>query len=798
MQKTITKGIAALGWALLIGAGVAARGTPLVIEAEKCSLPPGAKTTVVEDPQASGGKYVAVPEGLVGHALIGTLLQKPKPGRYHGSVRLRMDKLASIGRCFSVRILELPDAPQATHQLLSVVNAYGWRFPGNSGGWVDLPFVAEVSDFPKSLDINISANESPGHWCQTGTDTISSNVPAGAIDSITFDPEPKPLPAVRVVRVWPDKIRYNPREPATVTVTLQNSTEQPQAGELRCSAVGELTDTERIGVNQVKLQPRERTEVCFAWQPGRLLYGLEVRGEFSANGQLLDVNREFCQVHADAQRVAVEGSPDWGCNFGSLGLQPVQPQTSKHVAKIAERIRRAYANKTEGMSLYAPGAGFDQYSTAGVWMSYGGTYYRGFRNTILACGRELAKQGILWTPYFDGYSWSTKLEYWLERRPEWFLYDISTGDVLGSYDTYQLWKHKQVGQYGFDINGIAPFNGVPNYAREDTVDYAADQVIEAWKIFKMPGLRWDFHVTVWPGYADFSGKIVAKDYPEADAISAKMLNRFKKRINQAIPNFYWGYNSGSQGDIDTYPLTNVERDRGGAYILDECIYAAYNKSNPYHLWPAYLKYNADLQEWHRQRGGYFNPYAPRRGGSAYAVDRIYDTVLRAATGSYVHQPFYDSSLRFGNYPQFATRYSAFFYAEDRSRVTAPKEWLEVNAAATLWWEPVVYQRQRSGRERQIIVNLINPPVNPGLEEVPHNVFPPPVRDVTVKLKEQDGWQVSRAWLLMCEAADDQAAPVTQHQPLAVSRKGASAEVKVPWIFHWKVVVFELSRKGGAR
>ncbi len=216
------------------------------------------------------------------------------------------------------------------------------------------------------------------------------------------------------------------------------------------------------------------------------------------------------------------------------------------------------------------------------------------------------------------------------------------------------------------------------------------------------------------------------------------------------------------------------------------------------MWPAYLQYNADLQEWHRQRGGYYNPYSPTRLGCPYAVDRIYDTVLCGCSGNYVQSAYYDSSLRFGNYAQFLTRYSALVYAQDGSRLAEAGKWLEVKSARPVWWENVVYQRQRSPQERQLVVNLINPPAKAGINEEPHDQFPPPAKDVAVRLREQGGWQVSRAWLVMFESQDEQSDPRPQHVPLRLQRQGASVTVRVPCVFHWKLVVFEITQAGGGR
>ncbi len=399
-----------------------------------------------------------------------------------------------------MRVVDLADTLGTQFQLVSVANAYGWRFPGYDGGWVEFPFDFEITGFPKQVDVNIHRNDSGHNW--SSTTPASGPAPARAVDWIKVNPVPDQAP--------------RPGEQATVTVTLQNTTDTPQTGEVRCAVYGELTDTKPIGKQAFTLEARERAEVALPWKTGRLQYGLEVRGEAWSGGRKLDENREYCQVHANAQRVAVEGAIDMAYRHDTAQFLQQLPMSSRTVAAMVSWMRRDYCNKSEASSLYAPGAGFDQYDTRGAWMSYGGGWHRGFRDTILAVGREMAKQGILWTPYFDGYSWSTRMEYWLERKPEWFLCDSLTSDVLGAYDTYQLWKHKQASAYGLDLTDIGTFNGVPNYAREDTVNYAAQQVIAAHNIFQFPGLRWDFHVTVWPGYAEWQGKIVARDYPEAD------------------------------------------------------------------------------------------------------------------------------------------------------------------------------------------------------------------------------------------------------------------------------------------
>jgi len=793
--------VALLASGIVLSAAAAARGpteeSPVkIIEAEKCWLPEKGGLKPADDPAASGSKVAAVPEGAEGQLLICTALQHPKPGRYHGALRFKVERLDEVGRCFSVRAYELPDLEGARHQMLSVKNGYGWRFPGYGGGFVELPFEFEVSGFPKSVDVNVFRNDTMA-W--SDHHTASGDAPAGALDCIKIYTQPDRLPAIHITGVWPDKICYRPDENAMVTMTLQNTTEQLQKAIVQCQLESELTDIQALGSRKVTLGPRERIEVQLPWKTGKQLYGIGLRAQVLVDSRLVDSVVEYCQVHEDPQRVAVEGADrgDYAYRHPTAQFLVQAPLTSRQVARMAIMMRKAYCNKAEAYCLKAPGGGFNQFSGEGAWMSYGGGWHRGFRRTALACGRELARQGILWTPYFDGYAWSKSLEDWMLRRPEWFLYEPSTGEVLGSYDTRMLFWHRQAGQFGLDVSPIGCFAGVPNYAREDTVDYAADQVIEARKVFKIPGLRWDFHVTVWPGYADFGGRVVARDYEQADAISAKMLKRFKDRINRAIPNFYWGYNAGSIEDVRNYPLTNAVRDEGGGYMLDECIYAAFQKNSPYHGWEPYLKYNADMQEWHHQRGGYFNPYAPHRQGSERPVDRIYDTILRACTGSHPSAIFYDSSLRMGNYAQFATRYSAFLFAEDRSRLHNAEQLIDVSSERRVWWKPVVYERRPSTGKRQLIVNLINPPMNRGIDEPPFNKLPPPARDVRVALKEPPGWRAAAAWLLMFESENENAEPETQHKALAPSRQGHAISVIVPCVFHWKMVVFDLEKAGGA-
>jgi hypothetical protein len=233
-----------------------------------------------------------------------------------------------------------------------------------------------------------------------------------------------------------------------------------------------------------------------------------------------------------------------------------------------------------------------------------------------------------------------------------------------------------------------------------------------------------------------------------------------------------------------------ERCAGAGWMLDETSCGYQEKGSPYHNWAAYARRMASWGSQVTRWGGIYNPFDFRRGGAKYPVDRVYSTIFRLIGAGRINC-YYNSRLPVGDLGRFATRYSELFYGADRTWIAGVKNEMAVRAAAPLWWKDLAFWNRDSAGNRQLIVNLVNPPASAEVEENPRGDLPPPVRNVEVSCAGIDGKLPKAAYLVMAEPMEPTEGPAVRLQalPLKLSASGV-ATVTVPSVIFWKIVVFE--------
>jgi hypothetical protein len=173
------------------------------------------------------------------------------------------------------------------------------------------------------------------------------------------------------------------------------------------------------------------------------------------------------------------------------------------------------------------------------------------------------------------------------------------------------------------------------------------------------------------------------------------------------------------------------------------------------------------------------------GGEMYAHCPTGTKVFNAHMCAMVfaNRGHFSSPTSLGHWYKFAMRYGALLY--DPALKVAPATGIKVQTDASLWWKDTVYRRKLPGKREQLIVHLINPPVN---LKVDQKVKTAPVvrRNVRVSVPVPGGSQLSAVWSLSPD-------PDTHANRLEASVTGGSATVEVPELAFWEVVVFEFER-----
>ncbi|HEY3415943.1 MAG TPA: hypothetical protein VGM23_03570, partial [Armatimonadota bacterium] len=274
---------------------------------------------------------------------------------------------------------------------------------------------------------------------------------------------------------------------------------------------------------------------------------------------------------------------------------------------------------------------------------------------------------------------------------------------------------------------------------------------------------------------------------------AAAIKRIKALVHQEVPTFTFGYNFGAPEEMQDTPLTSQERCADGGWILDETAFTYNEKSSPYHLWAPYARrlvwWGDQINKW----GGIYNPFDFRRGGAKYPIDCIYSAIFRliASGRSPYCPPFYDARLPFGSPGQLATRYSECFFGRQREWLPEIQGAVDITAAAPVWWKDFVFRNRDSQGRRQMIVNLVNPPVAAEVEENPLSKLTPPVRNITVTCAPIEGKRPTAAYLLLAEPMEFTEEPQLRQLelPLTPTADG-KVTVTVPSLLFWKIVVFQ--------
>lgn len=797
----------------LSGSAIAADAPGWRVEAEAAEVTKQAGVKVVDDAEASGGKAIEVPsEGVPQWNVVsmGLPAAATAPGRYQLNVRLKATDLPDIGRAWRMDVRQ-------DSLLLGYGVAYGLYLRGKTG-YQDYTLNFDWADGAKRPALYM-------RWNQR-----TEGKPTVRLDRFEFV-RLGDLPAVRIRKVWPDRVRYLSKQDGDITVTVESFAAQSQEGKVRLELTHDLDAPVIVGEQPFTVEAGKTAEVKFPFKnPGRL-FGFAARAVLLAGGKEADSREEYFCVHDNPWATAT-GNVDqefgdyrtpWWALFYCISA------TDPEIEEAVMQAREQYVTCTEFFS-WSPGECFDMAPDKEFWIrGNGGDLLRSKREIQ----RELAglkRHGIGLITYIAYQAMGERTLEIFREKPHWFTFSPLTGDVLEFYnlneiekrkefwkqfdwekyktegnpnspdwkDTPENWKKykefwKKPIEAGRKLSIIGYF--CPNYTLPEVVDFCADQVIASSRMFGWDGLRWDCgHLNPGPiwgtfqPFVDFNGQPQAKTVEEMENITVANLQRLKARIRAQIPNFAIGTNFGSWMETHQYPKMVAELTRDGGWLLDEVCYGYNAPQSPYHFWEAYYAIMADEGEHVTRLGGHYNPFAFNRNGGKYPIDGIYETIIRIAGKGHPQSGFYNSRTPFGNFAQFCVRFGRFVFDPTMRRVEKPEEIVNVASPRPLWWKKTV-NRLKEGDQDYLVVHLINPPHAKEVETDPTSTLSPTVQGTRVTATLPAGKKKASAWLLMAESFGLGDPPKTQAMPLKVQLSGGKASVAIPQIICWKMVVF---------
>lgn len=611
------------------------------------------------------------------------------------------------------------------------------------------------------------------------------------LDRITVKSESATAPYV--AELLPGKPRFGPKDVATAQVTLANPTDRAWSLTLRGEDDGGLGGPVRPVFSQaVTLQPGESKTVDCRWSHGNQWYGHEISVRLEAGGKVLDTAQNLYGVHPTPLWLSTGVMYDKGRRNEEVhSLFSQAEQTTLARLDHAVHFWRTVSPGMEYWEIFSwmGGSMAGMVPTDEVYPGgEGGGVYRS-RSFITAAAAALNKAGMWPVTYVSG-SWAREGYELCARHPEWYVYDAS--GELGCYGSYDMKLREDKDLRRDDVSfpvGYYPlfFHAGLNTARPDVQEFVARQFIDTAKQMGFRGLRMDWPMEVPAGSRDFSLKEIAPTAAENDKLGAAIIRRIKELVHREAPTYSFGFNDDPPSDS---PLMLAERCRGGGWILHENTCGYQEKTCPYHIWTAYVKQMLALGEQVNGLGGIYQPFDFNRNGTPYPADNVYSALIRIVCGGR-GMWYFDSSNPYGDFGRLSTRFSELFYGEQRKWIREVKDEVEVRSAAPLWGREMVFWNTTRAGQRQLIVNLVNPPAHAEVQENPLSIMNPPVRDITVSCAPLSGKLPRQAWLVTSEALDLGEEPQVQAVPLRMKTDGQGrATVTVPCVLVWKLVVFE--------
>jgi uncharacterized membrane protein len=572
------------------------------------------------------------------------------------------------------------------------------------------------------------------------------------------------------------KVHYLPGEEVRGSVTLR-AVAGPGAYTLTVLEVRELAERRPVFTQDVELTAEPRA-VAFSYVLGPEEFGRALVALLLPRGTPLPVAAadafdpelafpgcawETFGVSRNVYRVGITGS---GAGHDRSRL------TAEGAAKIMQANKAAYANYFECFA-WAP-CDYSNLAPETEFFWSGQTQYPGSISGVRNLLSEAHKVGVKGITYGKACAGGIEGFKTFQRHPDYFQTSI-TGIGTEAMGTFML-EVMLANEYG----GWQDWQSIwCNWENEATVDFGADAIIAAVRMFGWDGVRWDGH---------FLGKMA----------------RFKERMNAAVPGFVHGYNiafanPGSELFLPSAPVDDFHecaRDHG--LMMDESV-RDYSHTNFSYGRPEVF-YQAICRE---------ADYMKRIGGlplfitfdMASQLDRTYNVLMGLAGGqryTYITSP---AEFTYGNLTKWLTRFSAFVW-DDTRRVKAPADWITVTAAPLadvektadgaerypLLWQESCWLRDVAPGRRQLLVNLVNPPHYPAFA----NRVQPPARtrtDVRIEIKVPPGVTLAPLAHLSPDLPGGAEA-------LAGGVDNGVCRVTLPRVGSWSIVAFDILPAAG--
>jgi hypothetical protein len=768
-------------FALLAGLCVNLTGEPQVVLTESWSK---AKVrtlknsqAVVEDKLAQGGKALQVNRDMTGRRHLFIAKTPELAGKVEIKIYARAKGLVSLNKGLAVKARFKDLKTNEVFEENSLIQ--GARFTDKK--YDVLPFTIDLGKAPAKYEFALKAS-----WMEPE----HKEKPVVWIEKVELVANGKNLPYIS--RIECDKNAYMPGQEVKAELTVVNPTDKDFEGEAVFEELYGLTEKREAEAEDIEVPAGQTKTFTVDWDAQKPEAGRQLKVDLKDEAEkVISSDSTYYGVAKDPSFLAVisRATEEHGPAYAHSQFY-VGPSSYTLVKSAVEYFKKRKVQRMEQFSwTYNELAQMMPPEDEEPYLGNEGIWWQSLKK-FKTQNKMLNDIGIYRVTYINGHCWGPAAYKLFQQHPDWFIY-TKDGETV-SYNMENRAAYERRNEFDFKQFKTPFFYSCFDHTNPEVQKYIANQIVTASKAQGFKGARWDvMSMDVKPTMYDIYGKPLAKDWKEADKKWSESIAAIKELVAEEIPDFTWGYNYCSPEENAETPLVLKEKCKDGGWMLDEVVCNFQSKVSPYHYWEAYRDYMCEWGDKIRGLGGIYNPFAFRRSGGKYPVDRLYEVIFRyLGSGRPQGYGYSCNSSKAGRLDLLVFRYSNIYLGWNLKLLPKDQKLVNVKAPETLWWKNQVFSNIGMDGNKQVIVQLVNSPISKEVEENPDSIMRPPVKDVKVSCGAEDGKLPKKAWLVCAEPLTPSGEPQVKAVPLKIERSGSEASVTVPYVIYWKTVVFE--------
>jgi len=632
------------------------------------------------------------------------------------------------------------------------------------------------------------------------------------------------------VRVWPNKIAYQVNEDCLFNIHIKNEDPNDRTIKLIVFVEYEIETEKLIFEQDTIIKGNEEKVVRVTWRFDSPVLGCAVKAHVLEFNKKIASAEEYFSVVKEKKEIVRVGIAGQLRVSGSLS--PIEKEYNRFF--VEEGLRKGYVNIVEAHGLYAcpfyrliPNEEEmkNDFLPGGFPYSISGT---------LDQIKQLKKNGILITCYgFFMPHAPASLEL-VRARPDLVMRFERGQAAFGEFNVKEIEDEKNYTKENFKLVYVGC---MVDQLSKEVMDIHINALCKAKEFWDVDGVRWDGHIspryyyTLGNTYFNYKGEPVPP-IETVDHLTAQNLRYIKDAIRKVYPDYVFMANHIWQmggvlvknGHSEEYAALA----EGGTGICNEPFRHAYIRGNPFNKWSQMASMLVFESDKANEYGGYAYAYPPTPWEVSPVITRFIYSILYATRNRpwfaiALYGPFMRGAQSFIKQDdlshfesavpiaRFATRYSSILFGYNMERHKEPERFLAVHGDRDIWWKEFVHIRKISDTERQVVVDLLNPPltefVNPNADE---KEIPPPQKEVKITIKVRADEKVTSAYFLSPDIEgmkmklsllpDEGAGSIKVYDPSA----GKSVEMKqsgsgvvrviVPELKYWGIVVFNIEKQ----